>query len=70
MHNYRIESARLFDTGRKLTIKRLPTADQIDGLPARSPDPIAPIVELRVCNLSRSRYGQRCIGEPNPDTLT
>jgi len=69
MHNYRIESARLFDTGRKLTIKRLPTADQIDGLPARSPDPIAPIVELRVSNLPRSRYGLRCIGEPNPDTL-
>ena len=48
MHPYRITSARLLDTNQRLTIAREADCDRILGLPARSPDPIAPVIQLRL----------------------
>lgn len=48
MHDYRLKSARLLDTNTPLKIVRDETCDHIVGLPARSPDPIAPVIKLTI----------------------
>lgn len=48
LHNYRITAARLLDTHQPLRVERRLTCDVIEGLPARSPDPIAPVVRLDI----------------------
>lgn len=47
-HPYHIVRARLLDTGQSLRLEREPARDILHGLPARSPDPIASVLELTV----------------------
>ena len=48
LHDYRIESAVLLDTGTELSVTHEPTRDIISGLPPVSPDEIAAVVKLKV----------------------
>ena len=45
-HGNRIVSAKLLNTGERLEVFHEATRDIIRGLPAKSPDPIAPVVKL------------------------
>jgi alpha-L-fucosidase len=47
-HPYHIVRARLLDTRQSLRLEREPARDILHGLPARSPDPITPVLELTV----------------------
>lgn len=46
-HHAKLTSATLLDTGEKLTVRNEPTRDVIEGLPPRSPDPLAATVKVR-----------------------
>jgi hypothetical protein len=48
MHPYHLVSAKLLDTNTPLKIEREATYDRLVGLPAKSPDPIAPVIKLNV----------------------
>ena len=45
-HSNRIVSAKLLNTGETLEVVHETTRDIIRGLPAKSPDPVAPVVKL------------------------
>lgn len=67
-HPHVFKSARLMDTNQPLKIKRRPPHDELIGLPARSPDPVAPVVEVQVRRVTRTEARRRqLIGleEPN-----
>jgi len=70
-HPYMIQSAVLLDTNRPLKIRRAPTYDELIGLPARAPDPIAPVVRLEVRPATKFELRRReLIGLENPDCMT
>jgi len=70
LHDYRLVSAELLDTGRRLRITHEPTRDVISGLPRRAPDPIAAVVRLKVRARTAAEAGRRrVIGVAEPNTL-
>jgi hypothetical protein len=70
LHDCRLISAVLMDTGRKLKITHEPTRDVISGLPKKSPDPIACVVKIKTCPKTSAEIRQRQwigIDDPNRD---
>lgn len=71
LHPYWIKSARLLDTNRSLKIERRPPYDELHGLPARSPYPIASVVRLDVRGATTAELRAReLIGLDNPNPWT
>ena len=68
LHDYHLISAKLLDTGKTLKLRHEPTRDVITGLPARKPDPIAPVVELRIRPRTLAEAARRqLIGVADPE---
>lgn len=70
IHGYRFESAELLTTKQKLGIKHEPTRDIIYGLPARSPDPLAPVVKIKIRPMTEAEK-KKCeiIALDEPDSM-
>ncbi len=67
-NDYRVVSAHLADTGEKLQVTHEPTRDVISGLPARSPDPIASVVKLKIKpKTPKQLAARREIGVADPE---
>ncbi len=59
LHDYHITRARLLDTNTPLKIEREPTRDILHGLPAKSPDPLIPVIELTTRPATAKQLRQR-----------
>ena len=69
IHNYYFISAELLTTGKKLEIIHEPTRDIIRGLPAKSPDPMFPVVKIKFRERTQEEIkAKRWIGLDNPET--
>jgi alpha-L-fucosidase len=70
LHDLRFTSARLLGSSRKLTIMHEPTRDVISGLPAKAPDPIAPVVKLAARpKTAAEKQEQAWIGLDDPERV-
>jgi alpha-L-fucosidase len=68
IHDYTFTSASLLDTGKRLEIVHEPTRDIIRGLPAKAPDPIAPVVKISIRPKTPAEKKQRrFIGLDDPE---
>jgi len=68
MHDYYLKSATLLTTGRKLRIIHEPTRDIIEGLPAKSPDPLISVIKVAIRPKTKAEKARRgCIGIEDPE---
>jgi alpha-L-fucosidase len=68
LHDYRLETAELLDTGKRLDIVHEPARDVIRGLPRHSPDEIAAVVKIAIREKTdEEKRERRTIALADPD---